>query len=121
MGKFARRAGDDFDAAIEKLLARLRRREKANALAMKPANHRVAGAAGAHIPKMATISKPGRPDAATVGRPGASCEGVALVTASALNLPAFTCAVTDAALGNMRCTRFAIKSTSAGADPLYGT
>src|SRR5687768_9161117 len=46
--------------------------------------------AGAHIPVIPSTSKPGRPDAAIVGRPGTSTEGSALVTANALNLPDFT-------------------------------
>ena len=39
-------------------------------------------------------SQPSRPDAAIVGKPGASGDGCALVTASARNLPDLRCGAT---------------------------
>src|SRR5258706_15489477 len=76
--------------------------------------------AGARTPNIATDVYPGTPAAATVGRPGASAEGWALVTATALNLPDLMCGVTAGAAPNINCTWPPIRSLSAGAMPLYG-
>lgn len=54
--------------------------------------------AGTNTPTMEAASYPGKPDAATVGKPGASAEGLMLVTASALSRPDLTCPVTAAAV-----------------------
>src|SRR5262245_23319868 len=60
--------------------------------------------AGANIPAIDTASKPGSPEAETVGKPGASTDGWALVTANALSLPDFTCAMADTSLVKSACT-----------------
>src|SRR6185436_13968546 len=46
--------------------------------------------AGANMQISSTDSKPGSPDAETVGSPGASADGLGLPTAIALILPDFT-------------------------------
>ena len=60
--------------------------------------------AGANTQYIEIASYPGRPEAATVGRSGNSSNGVALVTASARSLPAFTCGSTEVAVKNDICT-----------------
>ena len=54
--------------------------------------------AGAHMPIRPAYSYPGKPADATVGKPGTSAEGSALVTAKAFNLPDFTWGPTDGVL-----------------------
>ena len=51
--------------------------------------------AGAQMPVIPTTFKTRQPEAATVGKPGTSADGSALVTAKALNLPDFTCGITN--------------------------
>src|SRR5262245_58350109 len=66
-------------------------------------------------------SYPPRPKLVTVGTPGATAEGFALVTAKALNLPDFTCGIPDGALANDICTSPSIRAASDCAAPLYWT
>ena len=73
---------------------------------------------GAMTAKGDTDSKSGRPDAATVGTPGANGEGSLLPTASALNRPCFTYGMAAGAPGNIRCTSPVISATTAGPVPL---
>src|SRR4051812_6478299 len=77
--------------------------------------------AGAKMPKMDTASYPGSPVEATVGMSGYRAEGCALVTASARNLPDFTCG--EAALGLVKdsCVCPAMRELMAGPTPLKGT
>src|SRR5690349_5999397 len=74
----------------------------------------------AKSPVHSTISYPGTA-VATVGNPGSSGDGLALVTASAFNLPDLVNGASAAAVEHMTCTSFAIKPVSAGPMPLYGT
>src|SRR6218665_456646 len=76
--------------------------------------------AGASRPFRAIAPEPGRPDSATVGSSGAAPERLALVTASALSLPAFTCGMAERMVSNISCAWPPITSVSAGALPLYG-
>ena len=66
------------------------------------------------------MSNPGSPVSASVGSSGASAERFAVVTASAFNLPAFSCGVELARLSNMSWVSPASNACSAGAPPLYG-
>src|SRR5258708_1441323 len=77
--------------------------------------------AGATTPNHTDTSKPGTPDSATVGRSWTKGERCLLDTASARNLPAFTCCSTFGTLSNIRSTWPPIRSVTAGALPLYGT
>lgn len=70
--------------------------------------------AGANIPIINADSYPGSPEAATVGKPGASADGSALVTARALNLPDLTCGIPAFTATNITCTSPAIRALSAG-------
>src|SRR5689334_740709 len=56
--------------------------------------------AGATTPDVISTTSPGNPDAARVGKPGASADGCAVVTANALNLPDLTKGIAPVALGN---------------------
>jgi len=77
--------------------------------------------AGAKKPYHVEMSKPGNPASANVGNSGTSGERCAVVTASAFNLPAFTCAIALARLSNMNCVSPASSACVAGAPPLKGT
>src|SRR5437879_5597980 len=60
------------------------------------------------------MSNPGSPVSASVGSSGASAERFAVVTASAFNLPAFSCGVELARLSNMSWVSPASNACSAG-------
>src|SRR4029077_11428627 len=60
--------------------------------------------AGAYIASIPTISYPGTPEAAIVGKPAISADGCALVTAKALNLPDLTCGDTKNTPRKANCT-----------------
>src|SRR5262249_39258263 len=66
-------------------------------------------------------SYPGSPALATVGTPGVSGEGLALVTANALNLPDLTYGMPEGTLANDICTSPPSKAASDWAAPLYWT
>ena len=66
-------------------------------------------------------SNPGHPSSAIVGTSGSDGSRVAVVTASARSLPAFTCGEALTTLSIMIGTWPAITSISAGPLPLYGT
>src|SRR5258706_1094028 len=76
--------------------------------------------AGARTPYQLMTSYPGSPDSAIVGRLGAANERLALVTASAFNLPVFTCGSAGGMLLNINDTLPPRRSVSAGTAPLYG-
>src|SRR5207249_1399542 len=57
----------------------------------------------------------------TVGMSGNAGDRVEVVTASARSLPVRTYSIEDGRLSNINCTCPLITSTSAGADPRYGT
>ena len=59
--------------------------------------------AGANMAVAPAVSYPGSV-AATVGKPGTSGDGLALVTATARSLPDLICDSTEAALPNIICT-----------------
>ena len=73
---------------------------------------------GASTPTTDTDSKPGTPDSATVGMPGKSTEGFALVTASAYSFPDFTNGPPELAVGKINCTSPDINAVSPGTLPL---
>src|SRR5262249_49968490 len=75
--------------------------------------------AGANTPVSPIASYPGTV-AATVGSPGSSAKGSALVTANAFNLPALACDRTVAVLPTANCTSPAISALIEGGPPLYG-
>ena len=56
-----------------------------------------------------------------MGSSGAAGERFALVTASALSLPLFTCGIADSIVSNISAAWPPMTSVSAGALPLYGT
>ncbi len=60
--------------------------------------------AGARMPCQAIASKPGYPLSAMVGRSGATGERSLLVTASAVSVPARTCASAETGSANTTCT-----------------
>ncbi|MCY1222760.1 hypothetical protein D9M69_392540 [compost metagenome] len=72
------------------------------------------------MPNHVSDSKPGSPDSLAVGISGASGERFALVTASALSLPSFTCGSPETMLSNSTCTLPEIRSGTASAVPRYG-
>src|SRR5262245_5815271 len=76
--------------------------------------------AGANIACIELASYPGRPDDATVGIPGASAEGSAVVTAIARSLPDLSGPATEPRLANMTCVSPAITEMTAGPAPLNG-
>ncbi len=76
-------------------------------------------AAGANVPYQPLASKP-LIVSATVGSSGTAAERFALVTATARNLPDFTCGIADSMLLNISDTWPASRSIVAGAAPLYG-
>ncbi len=73
---------------------------------------------GAIRPNQATISKPGKPDSATVGTLGSSGDRVALVTAMGLRLPLRTRGRDEGRLSTMALMWPAMTSLSAPATPL---
>ena len=73
---------------------------------------------GAKTPKNEYASKPGSPDAVTVGNPGASDDTARVVTASTFSLPERAYGIATPADGNITCRRPPTRSTSASALPL---
>src|SRR5690606_13637306 len=81
----------------------------------------VSAFAGAKTAYHCGTSTPGTPASANVGRSGNTGDRVEPATASARIFPDFKCGYTLNRLGNMTCVVPAKVSTSAGAEPLYGT
>jgi hypothetical protein len=114
LGRTARRVG----AEGEKSLAHVRQRHRLDDFGVEALHDVARRAGGPRAPAChVETSNPGNADSASVGNSGAVAERLAVVTASARSLPAFTCVMASEIFANISCAWPESRSVIAGGRP----